>query len=210
MQLRGNSLRFVQVGANDGLRGDPLRQYVLTPGWRGILCEPQEDVFAALQRNYASEADRLIFEKVAISPSSDRLVLYRPPDIGVATGADMPHGLTVTSSDPSVVARQTGVAEGDLVKIVVPTITLDAIVARHGFEGFDVLQIDVEGYDFEVLKTLLLDRHRPAVIQFEHGHLSPSELTDASLSLGRHGYLLYYGGRSTDSVAMPEELFAAA
>lgn len=207
MQLRGDALRFIQVGANDGLFGDPLRKYVLTRGWRGILCEPQDDVFASLQRNYEAAADRLIFEKVAISRSSAPLTLYRAPDIDVSAGAEMPHALTVTSSSARVVSRQTGVAERDLVKIVTPAMTLDALVERHGFGGFDVLQIDVEGFDFEVLGSLSLDRHRPAVIQFEHGHLKPRVLTEASRFLTRHGYLLHYGGRSTDSVAMPQELF---
>lgn len=209
MHLRGDSLRFIQVGANDGVFGDPLRKYVTTRGWRGILCEPQDDVFAALQRNYAFAADRLIFEKVAVSRSSEPLTLYRAPDIGLSAGSEMPHALTVTSSSARVVARQTGVAEHDLVKIVTPAITLDALVERHGFAGFDLLQIDVEGFDFEVLSSLSLDRHRPAVIQFEHGHLKPYVLTEASRFLSKHGYLLHYGGHSTDSVAMPQELFEA-
>lgn len=209
MQLRGDSLRFIQVGANDGVFGDPLRKYVMTRGWRGILCEPQDDVFAALQRNYAFAADRLIFEKVAISRSSEPMTLFRAPDIALSADSDMPHALTVTSGSARVVARQTGVAERDLVKIVTPAMTLDALVERHGYAGFDVLQIDVEGFDFEVLRSLSLDRHRPAVIQFEHGHLKPRVLTEASRFLSRHGYLLHYGGRSTDSVAMPQELFEA-
>lgn len=210
MQLRGDSLRFIQVGANDGVFGDPLRKYILTRGWRGILCEPQDDVFAALQRNYADIADRLIFEKVAISRSSESLTLYRAPNIGLSADSAMPHALTVTSGSPRVVARQAGVAERDLVKIVTPAMTLDALVERHGFAGFDLLQIDVEGFDFEVLSSLSLDRYRPAIIQFEHGHLKPSVLTEASRFLSKSGYLLLYGGYSTDSLAMPQELFETA
>lgn len=209
MQVRGDSLRFIQVGANDGVFGDPLRKYILTRGWRGILCEPQDDVFAALQRNYADIADRLIFEKVAVNRTSESLVLYRAPDIGVSPDKAMPHALTVTSGSPHVVAHQAGVAERDLVKIVTPAMTLDALVERHGFAGFDLLQIDVEGFDFDVLSSLSLDRHRPALIQFEHGHLKPNILSEASHFLGRHGYLLDYGGRSTDSLAMPREFFEA-
>lgn len=207
MQLRGDSLRFIQVGANDGVFGDPLRKYILTRGWRGILCEPQDDVFAALQRNYADVADRLIFEKVAISRSGESLTLYRAPNIGLSADSAMPHALTVTSGSPRVVARQAGVAERDLVEIVTPAMTLDALVERHGFAGFDLLQIDVEGFDFEVLSSLSLDRYRPAIIQFEHGHLKPRVLTEASRFLSQHGYLLLYGGHSTDSLAMPRELF---
>lgn len=196
MQLRGDALRFIQVGANDGIAHDPLRKFVVERGWRGILCEPQEGVFSALKANYAEHADRLIFENVAISPDAGGLRLYHAPGVN----------LTVSSTNAATTARQTGVRASDLIAVTVPTLTLDALVERHDFQGFDLLQIDVEGYDLAVLKTLSLDRHRPGVIQFEHGHLSRVDVTEAGRFLKANNYALYYGGAATDSVAMPLEL----
>lgn len=206
MLLRGDQLRFIQVGANDGVFDDPLREYVLGRGWRGILCEPQTDVFERLKANYAEDADRLIFENIAISSVPGPLAMYRPR-VELAPGRSIPPGLTVTSENPSIVARQAKVAESDLVKFEIPAMTLDQLVERHLFQGFDVLQIDVEGFDFKVLKTLSLNVHRPGVIQFEHGHISPSEVTESCRFLSEHRYRIHYGGRYTDTVAMPEELF---
>lgn len=206
MQIRGDSLRFIQVGANDGVFGDPLRKYVLGRGWSGILCEPQTDVFKRLMANYADQADRLIFENVAVSGSAEPITLYRAPK-ELAPGESMPHSLTVTSENARIVARQAKVAEGDLVKFEIPTVTLDQLIERHSYRGFDVLQIDVEGFDLEVLKTISLGAHRPGVIQFEHGHLSPEHVTQACRLLSENRYCVHYGGRLTDTVAMPEELF---
>ena len=45
MERQGTRLNFVQIGANDGSYGDPLRPYVLRYPWHGILVEPQPDVF---------------------------------------------------------------------------------------------------------------------------------------------------------------------
>lgn len=205
MQLRGDRLRFIQVGANDGVYGDPIRSYIYNKAWTGILVEPQIDVFNRLKANYENVGSALIFENLAIGAGSD-LILYRPP-ASVEEGGQIPHGLTVVSSDPKVVSRQAGISVQALEKVRVASITLDELIERHGYEGFDVLQIDVEGFDLDVLQTLSLDRHRPGVIQFEHGHLNRAQLTRAAELLSRHGYRFYYGGREfNDSVAMPQEL----
>jgi hypothetical protein len=79
MQASTRPLRFVQVGANDGVYGDPLRAYIERHHWRGILVEPQPDVFARLVENYRGSCDNLIFENVAISPDEHILRLYRVP-----------------------------------------------------------------------------------------------------------------------------------
>jgi hypothetical protein len=57
---------FVQIGSNDGSRGDPLYAAVRRHGhWRGILVEPVPFVFERLKNNYDNDP-RLIFENVAI------------------------------------------------------------------------------------------------------------------------------------------------
>lgn len=206
MQIKGNSLRFIQVGANDGVYGDPIRPYILGNGWSGILVEPQIDVYNRLKQNYTAQRGRLIFENVAIG-TGPGLALYRPP-ASLEEGQGVPHGLTVVSSDPEVVSRQTGIPKQRLEKIQVQCITLDELVEKHAYQGFDVLQIDVEGFDLDVLFTLSLEQQRPGLIQFEHGHLDRMQLASAADHLTRHRYKLYYGGRdSNDSVAMPYELF---
>lgn len=206
MQLRGEVLRFIQVGANDGVYGDPIRRYISSKGWVGILIEPQIDVFNRLKNNYVGKEGRLVFENVAIG-SGDDLVLYRPPAF-LEDGKEVPHGLTVVSGDPDVVSWQTGIPKQELERVQVPSTTLDELIEKHAYHGFDVLQIDVEGFDLDVLLTLSLERHRPGVIQFEHGHLNRAKLTKAAKYLTDHRYMFFYGGRDfNDSIAMPRELF---
>lgn len=65
---------------------DPLHSYVQRFGWRGILVEPQPDVFARLVENYRDQADRLIFENVAIAPRDRQVVLYRVPGLTAVAG----------------------------------------------------------------------------------------------------------------------------
>lgn len=66
---------FVQIGANDGLRNDPIHHYVRKYGWKGILVEPQSKVFSSLVKNYEGHSG-LIFENVAIGEEDGEIELF--------------------------------------------------------------------------------------------------------------------------------------
>lgn len=53
---------FIQIGSNDGLANDPLREFVLSKRWKGILVEPVPYLFDRLIDNYKG-IDGLYFEK---------------------------------------------------------------------------------------------------------------------------------------------------
>src|SRR5687767_667926 len=55
LDVRHPQFFFVQIGANDGRRGDPVFQFIRQYRWRGLLLEPQPDVFRVLVRNYEDE-----------------------------------------------------------------------------------------------------------------------------------------------------------
>ena len=50
------------------------------------------------------------------------------------------------------------------------------------------VQIDTEGYDFEILKLIDLDRRRPAFVLFEHLHLDAATHRASIEHVRRHGY----------------------
>lgn len=204
MALKGEDIGFVQVGANDGRFGDPLRDYILEHPWHGILVEPQPDVFARLRANYAALADRLVFENCAIASDSSSVTVFRATPESVE---DPEYASTVASMKPNVTARQLGVGVQQLEPLNVPCMSLDALAAKHRLVGFDLLQIDTEGYDLQVLRTLDLMQIQPAIIQFEHGHFSPRDIDAAVQHLDNYGYMTYYGGHQGDTVALSGEIF---
>lgn len=204
MARRGDALNFVQIGANDGMFGDPLRSYILSRGWRGVLVEPQPGVFEKLKANYAGCADRLVFENLAISDQG-ALTLYLPPL--ELEGRDTVYAESIVSSNARVIARQIGMSEDKLRKVEVPAMTLDSLFAKHGIVDLDLLQIDAEGYDWQVLQTLDLNRIRPRLIQLETGHLGRRDLASLARHLNGAGYLIYYGGWQGDTIAMERSFF---
>ena len=199
MSVKGNALTFIQVGANDGCFEDPLRKYILNFPWRGVLVEPQPVVFEKLRANYESVKDRLIFENIAIAPEATEISMYRASKRheGDRTFAD-----TVASISPKVTARQLGLRQPELEAFTVSCSTLDGLIAKYDIHQLDVLQIDVEGEDFNVLKTLDFARTCPLIIQFEHGHLSPRDVNNVVQHLNARDYQILYGGRQIDTIAV--------
>ncbi len=202
----GHSLTFIQVGANDGKFGDPLRKYILKYPWKGVLIEPQPEIYEQLLLNYAGLEDRVCFENVAISNTPHQIPLYRLPGNLSRDDVACDFASSVASSSQTITARQMRVKSRQLVKIMVPTARLDDIVMRYELNGLEILQIDTEGFDWQVLQTLDLTKTRPMLIQFEHGHLSPNVIGTMIQHLNSFDYLVYYGGHESDSVAMRSDL----
>ena len=59
----------------------------------------------------------------------------------------------------------------------------------------DLLQIDAEGYDSELLRLFDLPRRKPAIVRFEHTHLSRPDYESCLTLLIDLGYrIAIYGG----------------
>lgn len=202
-----DKLWFIQVGANDGNYGDPLRKWIQRPAFQGVVVEPQPNVFVRLQNNYKSLADRIICENSAVSRSPGSLELYRVPVSQDATAQQVWES-SIASTNPQVVARQSGLPVSRLEKVAIPCLTLDALIEKHSLPALDLLQIDTEGHDLEVLLSLNLDKTQPKVIQFEHGHLTPAQIRAAVSHLADHRYSVHYGGHESDTVALSSAFLA--
>ena len=78
-----------------------------------------------------------------------------------------------------------------------PTVRFANLLARHKVTAIDLLQIDAEGFDFEVIKMLDLRAMKPAIIHYEHFHLSPADRRAANEYLAEHGYRFWSAGLDT-------------
>jgi hypothetical protein len=67
-------------------------------------------------------------------------------------------------------------------------ITFESLCRLHRVEAVDLIEIDTEGYDFEVIKLIDLDRFRPRLVIYEHLHLEPDARAECSEHMRRHGY----------------------
>ncbi|MEM1231384.1 MAG: FkbM family methyltransferase [Pseudomonadota bacterium] len=170
VRREGQTFNFVQIGANDGVTHDPIRAFVTSHSVQGLVIEPQPDVFAALAANYdAYPAIRPL--NLAIHASEAQVTLHRPDPAQTAGHS----GIASFNPDRyALTAQRTGLAAEQMTSVEVPARPLMALLEETDLERLDLLQIDAEGYDFEILKSLDLDRCQPAIIRFEHGVYSGS------------------------------------
>ena len=201
MAVKGEALEFVQIGANDGVYGDPLHEYVVKFPWRGILVEPQPDIFERLRANYDDQKERLIFENLAISDHSGQITMYRPKR---SHEDRTTFETSVSSVNPEVTGKQLRKSKNELEAFSVPCDTLNGLLEKHRFDSVDVLQIDAEGHELRILNTLDLSRFTPLLVQFECGHLSPAEIDQTMQYLAKNNYRMMYGGIQLDSLAFHE------
>jgi len=75
---RGN-VKFIQIGAYDGVSGDPIHKYVVRNNWEGILLEPQSKYFEKLKKSYEG-ANKLKFICKAIAEEAETKKLYTLKD----------------------------------------------------------------------------------------------------------------------------------
>lgn len=196
---RSDRFFFVQVGANDGVMDDPIHQWVRTHNWSGILIEPQEDEFNRLRENYAGLSG-LLFENVAIAERPGEVTLYSMKQEQITR--EYQRGFATLCPERTSMA---GLPRETVKITVVPAVPLTDIVKTHGVYQIDLLQIDVEGYDFKVMRSLDFSLVRPLVMCFERIHLSWIDRIAVHAFLWRRNY--HYFAGATDNYAIDQQVW---
>lgn len=197
---------FVQVGAHDGRSNDWLHDLTMEHGLHGLLVEPQPRVFEELLRNYRG-TDNLVFENVAVSDRDGRRELYVLRDdleflkyANQIASFDREHTRSVLARHLEADAPQAvrdemtrrGLSVDECIDVeIVETCTFETLLDRHGIDHYDVLQVDAEGFDFEIIKLARLDRIRPSLVNYEYEHLSRDDRAACWHYLRTLGYRLF-------------------
>jgi FkbM family methyltransferase len=189
---------FLQIGAFDGRQSDPLYRFITRYHWRGLLVEPMPDAFQRLQETYRNEP-QVQLRNVAVAAANGTRPLYhlRRDAPELPSWAPM-----LASFDREVVLRH-GAQIPNISQFMeqtdVPCVTLRTLLDEAGLTSIDVLQIDTEGFDYEILKMVDFNRIRPAIVNYEHAHLGLDDKDAAIELLIRHGY--HVGAGPYDTVA---------
>lgn len=186
---------FLEIGANDGISFDPIHRHVVRHRWQGLLVEPLPDFFQQLTETYQSYPG-LILENVAIAETAGYRDMYRVSSGGLAKGTlpDWAKGIASFFNDRNALGG-CRIPE-KLFERIRPYITiqkvrcetLDDLLRKHHVVKIDLLQIDVEGYDYQILKQLDFGRFRPRVIRMEWFNLPEDEKRLALELLRPQGY----------------------
>jgi FkbM family methyltransferase len=188
---RAGEVTFLQIGANDGITTDPIREFVVSSDrWKGVLVEPQPDMFAQCVGNYRyCNHGQLHFLQAAVSDTPGSLELWKIQDRHLpefplfATGmasAKREHLLNYFSSIPNIAEK--------IEAFRVPCLTVHEILDRFKLARLDLLHMDVEGHETTILRSLPAGAVWPKAILFERIHLSAAEWDSLTGFLSSNGY----------------------
>jgi FkbM family methyltransferase len=178
---------YVEVGAYDGISFSNTWG-LAERGWHGVLIEPVPHLAEACRRNYVHR-ERIRVIQTAVGDSDKEVVLQIA---GALTTANAEIFNEYAHVDWSKVAltRQS---------VTVQCSPLNAILAANNVpEGFDLLVVDVEGFEAEVFAGFDLGPWEPKMLIVEladtHPDLTATESQDALLgqALVEGGYVIVY------------------
>jgi FkbM family methyltransferase len=177
--LQNPQLTFLQIGAFDGEGDDDLHTLVRLHRLRGALVEPQPDAFARLQQTYQDQPQVTLL-RAAIAESNGTRTLYcRRGQVSMAASFDRDH------------LRRHGIPDEEIVAEPVACHTVTSALQAAELDRADLIQIDAEGYDWPIIRSIDFAKLRPAILRFEYRNM-PSRDADACLELlSSHGYRFF-------------------
>ncbi len=195
----------LQVGANDGHSDDPIAAVVRERRLRALMVEPLPAMFDLLT-DYYRDQPNVVCENCAIGHEDGTATIYYVRD-----DRSLPEYVRrLASFKREVILKQRRVVPniGTFIETLqVPTLSLKTLLAKHNVDHVDLLQVDTEGFDYEILKMLWATPLRPPIINFESAHLGRAEKLACAEMLRRDGYrYLNVGQFDTLAVRQPEAL----
>lgn len=207
---RAERVRFLQIGAMDGISFDPIYPFVKQYGWHGVLVEPLPDMMQRLKANYA-DMQGIRFAQFAISTSSGAGKMFR---IGADNSAFPTWTQGISSMNPSrnalggkgISPELHSQLKAATIEVGVDTLSFADLVSTFDLNHIDVIQIDAEGCDWEILEQIDVSFYRPKTIQIEVQCLPPDEVALALNKLKAAGYVCYMTEGGEDLLSVREDI----
>lgn len=193
---------FLQIGAFDGVVSDPLYKYLQKFDWHGLMLEPQREPYHRLKKTYEQRSS-ITIKNVAISNVSGKAILY------TLDGADLPPWTKGMASfrKNNILKHQYMFPdiEDYIRETEVDSITFEELLFHeYNFTNLDLLQVDVEGFDAEILNIFPFTRLKPHIIHFESKHVPKPVLEKLLYKLISLGYTVG-ADRQEDMMAVLDE-----
>jgi len=189
---------FVQIGANDGIRADDSYAFITRHQLKGIVVEPLKDMFAKLSKNYIAHPQISKINK-AVHSSARQMTLYRVKDN--ASVPDWCHGIASFNKSHLLSGiKKIPDIERYIIEEKVSCISLSELFSGADIHQLSFLQIDTEGYDFEIIKMIDFTRYKPRIIRYECSTLSPEDNQSCIDLLTAQGY--YFFDEGNDIIAV--------
>ncbi|MFA4930267.1 MAG: FkbM family methyltransferase [Patescibacteria group bacterium] len=178
---RRQNMFFIQIGGFDGVFDDPIHQFIQPYHWSGIIIEPQPEYYSQLTKKYQPPQIKIL--NLAISNHNQPVKLYRPKQDTLTE--NWKNCFATMARDRGDIGRMN---TNEIESITVPSQTFNNLIQDHHIDQLNLLQIDTEGYDYQIIKSIDFSLIKPDIIHYEHRHLTTSEKKDSHQLLAQANY----------------------
>lgn len=190
---------FIVIGAYDGESHDDFFQKALEKENKNakiIFVEPVEKCFNKLLNKVSKLSDfNVICEKSAISDKSETVIMTSVKLDKISNYPWYIDGCScVVENDQPINIYIKEIPNEDLDFESINTLTFNDLLIKHGLENVDFLQIDTEGYDERIIKSINFEKYDIKFLKFELYYLSNGFLDEFKSQMYELGYS-YYGDR---------------
>ena len=153
------AVRFIQIGAHDGVLADPISGHLKRGQWRGLMIEPHPRYFADLKKHLEGMTGVELFN-CAVSDREGELELFHVAEEHLDRFPAWARGCATLSRERLLETLAgshsdgaTANVESSIRSVAVPTRTVPDILDSAGQRTADLLLIDVEGWELRILKS---------------------------------------------------------
>ena len=188
---------FIVIGAFDGESHDnffdKIKQKSNKKDDKIIFVEPIKRFYDNLTQNVLSINDvEVICENVGISDKNEDVtmatvnpnVLYKYPSYIEGCTCVVENGTPINTFIQQV-------DDGDLIYEKLSCITFNDLLFKHNFLDVDFLQIDTEGYDERIVKSINFDSFNIKFIKFEKFYLTEGFIDEFTSKISHLDYVTY-------------------
>lgn len=157
--ISNHQVIILQIGSNDGKTGDPLFSMICdNKNWNAIFVEPVPYLFKRLKENYGGDP-RFNFENIAINEGKEQ-IFYSVNHNANELLSDLPFWYDQLGSfnRDNIMNHLDGILEPFIEETKLEGVTLMGLLDKYSIKKLDILHIDTEGYDWEILKQLPLNK----------------------------------------------------
>jgi FkbM family methyltransferase len=201
-----NTLKIVQIGANDGVHGDPLHQFVrmFNNQIKLLAIEPQVKAFNQLKDNYKDLKNIFFFNgcigdgtiKPFYSLNEKFKKISKKKDIKIDGVSSFEKQNLIKRLEFYKVANFDTYI--DVCKL--ESQLLETVLNKFNFDPADIgfLQIDAEGYDDQIIYNLKLNVFKFPLINYEFKNLSKNKILTLHKFLKKNNYRIIKWSRSDE------------
>lgn len=182
---------FVEIGAFDGVSYSNTWG-LAERGWRGLMVEPVPDFAERCRRAHAGHPSVTVVQSAIGPADTTEITLKLAGELSTANRQ-------IHETYSQLAWSSTYVSDHE---VSVPSQTLDALLYSHDIApGFDLLSVDVEGFEEVVFSAFDLDRWAPHLIIIEladtHPELTATAISDAGVAerITNSGYRVVFKDR---------------